>query len=112
MEHNANYNMATHPSGLKPVLIRSAQSGVHFGLLQFEHDAPHGFSVVLKDSRRVHYWEGAASLSQMAMDGISNHSASRIAMQLPEIKIGWVIEIIPLTEEAFNNLTNAPVWKA
>lgn len=69
----------------------------------------HGLSVTLKNSRRIHYWKGACSLSQVAMDGIGT---GRVAIELPEIQIENVIEIIPMTESAIENLKNQPVWKS
>ena len=104
-------SLANEVDGLIPVLIRSHLSGVHFGLLENERDTPQGKEVVLRKSRRVHYWEGAASLSQMAVDGIGNPDKSRVAMELETIKIQNAIETIPLTEKAFENLKNQPIWK-
>ena len=92
----------------KICLIRSYASGVHFGEVIETRDTPHGLSVTLKDSRRVHYWEGAASLSQMAIDGIKQ---GRIAMILPEIQVEGVCEIIPMSEAAIKNMNGQPVWR-
>ncbi len=92
----------------KKVLIRSYASGVHFGTLESETFTLSGKVVVLKDSRRIHSWEGAASLSQVATDGIRS---GRVAMMLPKIEIVNVIETIPLSENAISNLENQPVWK-
>jgi hypothetical protein len=92
----------------KKVLIRSYASGVHFGMLENEEFTLSGKVVVLSNSRRIHYWEGAASLSQMAIDGIKT---GRVAMTLPAIEIVNVIETIPLGEDAIVNLENQPVWK-
>ena len=96
--------------GFTPVLIRSYDSGVHFGLLKQEQHTPAGIIVDLLQSRRVHYWDGAASLSQLAVDGIGKPNSSRIAKTLPFIRIGRVCEIIPLSNELFNNLQNLPEW--
>ena len=89
-------------------IIRSYASGVHFGEVVETRDTPHGLSVTLKDSRRVHYWEGAASLSQMAIDGIKT---GHIAMILPEIQVEGVCEIIPMSESAIDNMKGQSVWK-
>lgn len=92
----------------KKVLIRSYAAGVHFGTLQSEVFTPAGKVVVLSDSRRIHYWEGAASLSQVANDGIRT---GRVTMVLPAIEIVNVIETIPLSEGAIKNLESQPIWK-
>ncbi len=93
------------------VLIRSYTSGVHFGVIERQRDTLQGLEVILKNARRIHYWEGAASLSQVAMEGILA-GPSRVAMMLPSITIQNVIEIIPLSAEGFHNLSNQPVWKS
>lgn len=107
----ADQAQAQNVDGLKPVLIRSYASGVHFGLLESQRDAPQGLEVTLRNSRRVHYWEGAASLSQMAVDGIGKPDSSRVAMALDSFTVQNVIETIPMTEKAFENLKNQPIWK-
>ena len=93
------------------VLIRSYASGVHFGIIERQRDTLQGLEVVLKNARRIHYWEGAASLSQVAMEGISGKN-SRVAMMLPSITVQNVIETIPLSADGFHNLSNQPVWKS
>ena len=93
------------------VLIRSYASGVHFGQLQSKRDALQGLEVTLVNSRRIHYWVGAASLSQIAVDGIANPEESRVSIEVEEITVSNVIETIPITEAAFLNLSSQPVWK-
>lgn len=92
------------------VLIRSYASGVHFGTLERVDDLLSGAAVKLQNARRIHYWEGAASLSQVAQTGVDTNN-SRIAMELPEFYCTQAIECIPLTEIAIKNLKDAPVWK-
>ena len=103
--------LAEKIEGLTPVLIRSAESGVHFGLLKREEFTQSGKVVWLTNSRRVHYWSGAASLSQMAVDGIGNPEKSRVSVVVKEIEIVNVIETIKLSDRAFQNLKNQPEWK-
>ena len=93
----------------KKVLIRSYASGVHFGTLTQVDDLLSGAAVKLTNARRVHYWEGAASLSQISQQGVN--TASRIAMSLPDFYCTQVIECIPLTDAAITNLENSRVWK-
>ena len=93
----------------KICIIRSYASGVHFGEVAETRDTVHGLSVTLKNSRRIHYWEGACSLSQVAMEGIKT---GRVAMELPEIQVENVIEIIPMSESSIDSLKNQAVWKS
>lgn len=97
--------------GKQAVLIRSVHSGVHFGFLEKKEDTLAGRIVTLINARRVWYWKGAASLSQMALEGVNCPSECKFTVEIESIEVTNVIEILPLTEKAFNNLKNVPVWK-
>lgn len=91
----------------KKVIVRCNRAGVFFGTLK-EYDSTTR-EAVLGDVRRVHCWEGAASLSQMAMEGVSG--SSRLTMVVPEMAVMEVIEIIPCADKAVECLENFEVWK-
>lgn len=93
----------------KKVLIRSYSAGVFFGKLESEKYTPSGKVVVLSNSRRIHYWQGAASLSQVSQEGIKE---GRVAMLEPIKEVVGVIETTLLSESAISNLENQKVWKA
>jgi hypothetical protein len=98
-------------SGLQCVLIRAKYAGVHFGYLKTSEFTLSGKVVVLVSTRRVWYWDGAASLSQMALDGVSKPDKCKFSVQLETNEIVDVIETIPLTEKAKDNLYKVAVWK-
>lgn len=91
----------------KKVLIRSANSGVHFGDLVDKH----GDEVTLLNSRRVWAWAGACSLSQMAVEGVKKPDECKFSVIVPEITVLGVCEIIPLSIEAVQNLYGVAEWK-
>ena len=92
--------------GLKAVLIRTDSAGVHFGYLKDRT----GKEGTLINTRRIYYWRGACSLSQVANDGV-DVSNSKISVLVPENTFTEIIEIIPLSNKAFKNLMEAPEWK-
>lgn len=93
------------------VLIRASQSGVHFGTLTSIEPASRGFTVVLKNSKRVHYWSGACSLSQLVVDGVYDvDKVTRISVPV-DIMLVVAIEVIPMTEAQYIVLDSIPVWK-
>jgi hypothetical protein len=104
-------NMPQKVCGMEAVLIRSYGAGVHFGYLQSKEYKPDGTVVVLIDTRRVYYWDGAASLSQMAVDGVTKPENCKFSMQVDKNEIANVIEILSLSERAFKNLNSVPIWK-
>lgn len=97
--------------GLKPVLIRSYAAGVHFGYLKSEKFTEAGKVVVLVRTRRVWYWDGAASLSQMALEGVSKPDKCKFSVEIAENEIVNVVETLPLTEKAYTNLYKVSIWK-
>lgn len=88
------------------VIIRADRAGVFYGTIVRKD----GDEVELKDCRRIWYWDGAASLSEIAVSGVK-HETSKITVTVKSIVILGVIEIIPCTEEAVKNIESAPVWK-
>lgn len=99
---------ATNTDGLPLVLVRQKDSGVHFGYLKSENNG----TVVLLKARRVWYWKGAASLSQLANDGPSYPKECKIPAAVEEITIYGICEKIPVTEAAAEKLKEVPAWKA
>lgn len=96
-------NNATATTG--KVIVRSDKAGVFYG----EIAARRGGEADMVNVRRVHYWEGAASLSQMSQDGVG--LGSRLTLVVPSMTILGVIEIIPCAPKAVANLDAHPVWK-
>ena len=90
----------------KKVIIRADRAGVFYGTIVRKD----GNEVELKDCRRIWYWDGAASLSEIAVSGVK-HETSQITVTVESIVILGVIEIITCTEEAIKNIESAPVWK-
>lgn len=97
--------------GKKAVLIRTYSAGVHYGYLENKTYEAGICIVTLSNTRRVWYWDGACSLSELALRGTSKPSNCKISVVLPEIELQNVIEIIPITEEALINLNNVYVWE-
>ena len=91
----------------KKVIIRGDRSGVEYG----ELIAQEGQEVTLKNARRIWYWDGAASLSQLAKDGTSNPSNCKFTVFVDSITILDTIEIIPCTDKAIKSIEEVRVWK-
>jgi hypothetical protein len=76
----------------KQCIIRTYSAGVHFGELVDRA----GTEVLLKNARRIHYWEGAFTLNAIALNGASDNS--RLSEPVPEILLTEAIEILPCSE--------------
>ena len=91
----------------KKVIIRGNRSGVFYGTLEEKN----GTEVTLKDCRRLWYWDGAASISQLAVSGTTKQSECKFTVTVPDIIITDAIEIIPCTEDAKKSIEGVPEWK-
>lgn len=87
-------------------VIRAAEAGVFAGTIA-EMD---GNMVVLNDARRLWCWSGAASLSQLAAEGVKNPGQCKFTMPVETLAVFNVIEILPTTITAMTNIKEVPVW--
>ena len=88
-------------------IIRGDRSGVFFGQIVERKDR----EVTLTNCRRVWYWDGAASLSQLAAEGVKAPQSCRIAMPVEELTVLDAIELIRCTDAAVGNIKAVPEWK-
>lgn len=91
----------------KKVIIRTEKAGVHFGIL----DKYENKEASLRESIRIWYWDGANSLSEMALSGVKKPESCKFSVKLDEIHVCGVIEIIPCTDEAIKIIENVKPWK-
>ena len=92
---------------MNKVIIRADRAGVFFGELVERK----GQEVKMENVRRLWYWDGAASISQLAMDGTSKPEACKFTVIVPEMEILDVIEIIPCTKQAIKSIEGVAAWK-
>lgn len=88
-------------------IVRADRAGVFFGLIKERN----GSEVTMTDVRRIWYWSGAASLSQLSQDGVKKPDSCKFTMTVPEMTILGVIEIIPCTDVAETCIKEVPVWR-
>ena len=92
-------------------VIRSYAAGVFIGEITEKKETLSGLIVKANNVRRIHYWDGAASLSQIASSGVTKAQNCRFSVKTNEHVIVNVVEFIPLTKEAYENLYSVPEWK-
>lgn len=108
---NNTSQQAEKVDGMQYCIIRSYGAGVFCGYVKEQKSDVNGVNVTLVNSRRIWYWDGACSLSQLAVEGSKNINNCKIAMVVPYQFIANVIEIIPMSKEAKKNLEGAAIWK-
>lgn len=89
------------------VIVRADRAGVFFGNIKERN----GSEVVMTNVRRLFFWSGAASLSQLATEGVKNGSQCKFTVVVPEMTILGVIEILTCTETAIANINSVKEWK-
>ena len=89
------------------VIVRTYSAGVFAGYLIDRN----GKEVALENARRLWYWQGAASLSQLAMDGVSEPEKCKFPCEVHRVELTEVIEILDCTEEAQRSIASVPIWK-
>lgn len=88
-------------------IIRCERAGVFYAFLAGRR----GSEADLVDARRIHYWDGAASLSQMAVDGIGKPDQSRVTVTVPSMTVLGVIEVIPCSDKACASIDAVEDWR-
>ncbi len=91
----------------KYVIVRCDRAGVFAGIL-VERE---GREVTLTDCRRLWYWDGAASISQLAVDGTGKPRNCKFTVSVEEITLLDAIEIIPCTQKAEKSIRGVAVWQ-
>ena len=91
----------------KNVIVRCDRAGVFFGNIKERN----GSEATIENCRRLYYWSGAASLSQLALEGVKNPKQCKFTITVNEMTVLGIIEIIPCTEKAIKSINSVPVWK-
>jgi hypothetical protein len=89
----------------KKVIIRTFSAGVHYGTLAICQ----GKEVKLHDARRIWMWQGAFTLSELSLNGLS--SGSKLSAVIPAVYLTEAIEIIPCSEKAISVLDTFPAYQ-
>lgn len=93
---------------MKYVIVRTYSAGVFAG----ELESRNGQEVVLRNARRIWYWAGAASLSQLAMEGTKQPNECKFPCEVDRVELLQAIEILDVTPKAKESIKSVPIWKA
>lgn len=88
-------------------IVRSDRAGVFFGNIKDRNSS----EVTMTNVRRLWYWDGACSLSQLAVDGTKKPNECNFTVTVPEMTILGVIELIPCSAAATNSILGVKEWR-
>jgi len=92
-------------------VVRTKDAGVFYGKIVSKEHTLAGIVVKIENARRVYYWEGAATLSELAQYGVAKPASCKFPCPVDLIEV-VAIEILDVTEEAEASLNAVPEWKA
>ena len=90
----------------KKCVFRGNRSGVFFGELADKN----GQEVEIKNCRRLWYWDGACSISEISLSGVKNPNNCKFTVTVERLVITDCIEIDVCTEKAIENIESVKVW--
>lgn len=88
-------------------IVRGDRSGVFFGQIAKRE----GQEVTMTNVRRLWYWDGAASISQLAKSGTVLPKNCKFTVSVDEIVVLDAIEIDKCTEEAVLSINGVKEWR-
>ena len=88
-------------------IVRANGAGVFFG----EVVEKNGATVTMKHARRLWYWSGASSLSELAQHGVARPNDCKFPCAVDEVEVFNVLEILGVTEEAGKSIDEVKEWK-
>ena len=94
----------------KYYIVRTYSAGVWFGQIK----SLNGTVCILKNARRLWYWSGAASLSQMAVEGVKRPGDCKFTVTITDgegVYLPQAIEVLPCTKIAEENIKSVKEWK-
>lgn len=91
-------------------IFRTYSAGVWFG----NKKSLDGQIAIVTNARRLWSWSGAASLSQLAVDGTNKPNACKFTVPITDeegVYLPQVIECLPCTEKAVESINSVSEWK-
>lgn len=88
-------------------IVRTYSAGVFAGNIESRN----GQEVVLTNARRLWKWSGAASLSQLAMEGVKNPDDCMFPCAVGRVELLQVIEILNTTEKCEKSIKSVKTWE-
>ncbi len=93
----------------KPCIVRCDRTGVFYGsVIAVSTD---GKIAKIVNARRMWFWSGAASLSQVANEGVKKPNECKFPDAVKTVIVTDAIEYLLLTEQALESLEKVPVWR-
>lgn len=87
-------------------IVRTYSAGVFAGYVESRN----GREVMMRKARRLYYWDGAATLSQLAEDGVSKPQNCKFPKEVDRVELLEVIEILDCSKTAQESIGSVKIW--
>ena len=91
----------------KYCIVRCYRASVFAGIVEERE----GQEVLIRDARRIWYWDGAASLSQLALEGTKKPRECKFSAACESVVVLDAVEVIPCTDAAQRSICGVREWK-
>jgi hypothetical protein len=95
--------------GLEYCIVRTYSAGVFAGYYDRKNNKSQEGTIY--NSRRIWYWDGANSLSELAINGTAKPQNCKFPCEIEETDLKQIIEIIPCTEKAKLSIQGVKIWQ-
>lgn len=92
----------------KKFIVRCNRAGVFYG----EIVSQNGQEIEMRDVRNLWYWNGAATVMQLAKEGVTKPNDCKFSVPVESMILLEAIQIIPCTKEAVKSLDGVKPWRA
>lgn len=91
----------------KYYIVRGDRSGVFFGNIEEQN----GQEIKMRNVRRLWYWDGACSISELAVNGTARPNECKFTIVVDELTLIDGIEITPCTKKSIESIKGVKEWK-
>lgn len=89
-------------------IVRADRAGVFFGKIKERKP----YEVTMTNVRKLWYWDGAAAVEQLAVEGTKRADGCKFTVTVDEMIIANPIQIIACTDKAAKILSGVKEWKS
>jgi len=108
-KNESNQDVPKNKKGMEYCIVRTYSAGVFAGWYDTRIKGQEG---TIYNARRLWYWDGAASLSELAVNGTRKPENCKFPVEVKKIILKQIIEIIVCTKKGKDSIEGVPVWSA
>ena len=88
-------------------IVRCNRAGVFFGEIA-KHE---GNEVVMRNVRKLWYWDGACAVEELAKNGTTQPGNCKFTVTIDEMTVIDPVQILPVTGKAAKSLDAVKEWR-